>query len=334
MMHVAREHDGRVARRVDAERFERALAGGTRLAPRARRVGQEHEPARALGRIEERALPRVDVPELPVDAEELEAARQREPEVARLLDGHVAGDRHGAGLLHLLAAGEGVGPREHRVLVRLRVQRVGELGSLFEGARRLAEAREAVEPVVPVVVAGDREKDARTAPVGHGLEDAVERRDEAPAHLAHGGHGIGQIAAVYEHVAARQLFAVERVVGGEQARERLAHAAVVARVGDEVDPHLAAHRRRERRGVARAAGAQHGRDATEELGRGLGHHPLARVDAVGRDRTGQEVPEVTPERAEPEPCDRPRPDLAARAWEARAVRRARSERNRRHDGPY
>src|SRR5205823_4424920 len=67
------------------------------------------------------------------------------------------------------------------------------------------EAGEAVEAVVPVVVARDAEQDARARLVVVDLEEgAAPRRDEAAVDLLGGGDGVGDVAAHHEEIAAWQ----------------------------------------------------------------------------------------------------------------------------------
>ena len=303
-----------------------------RSSPHARAgSGRTTSRAGAPGYREVRLLARIDPLQLPIDAEEIEAGGERQPEVARALHGEVAGERERGRLLDLIATREGLRPREDGVLVGLRMEQVG-IGrgrrAVLEGARRLTEPREAVEAVVPVVVARYGEQDTRAAG-GVLLEDAVPRLDEAARHLEHGGDRIREVAAEEEDVAARKdeplpfgVRILDLVFGDEHPSDRLADGDVVAAVGDEVDPDVAAHGLGERPFALRhrlGGGAGRPRaddleDAPEEdVGR-LGDHPLPRVDVLGGDDRGHEMPEMPPEGAETEPGDRPRlPPPACRA---------------------
>jgi hypothetical protein len=182
----------------------------------------------------------------------------------------------------------------------VRVERILEPARLLERAWRLAEAREAVEPVVPIMVARNPQDDPWLRPIAQGLEHAIEGADQAAGHLAYRGDGIGEVAPVDEDIAAWQdlgaggLRGGQFVFGGDEPRDGFAHHRVVSRVRDEIDPDLAPHGRRQTRRASSATRPEHRGDAPEKLRRRIGHHPLTRVHAVGGDGARQEVPEMAP----------------------------------------
>ena len=150
------------------------------------------------------------------------------------------------------------------------------------------EAREAVEAVVPIVIAGDPEEDA-FFPVVDLTQDLVPRLGEAPEDLVRGADGVRRVAAEEENVAAGELDGLapvlEPVRAKHHARHGAAHVAVVARVGHEVDPEGATEGGDEVRSrCVRVEDARHGR---EQLRGPPGTHPVAGVDGLARDDRGE-----------------------------------------------
>jgi hypothetical protein len=119
-------------------------------------------------------------------------------------------------------------------------------GSAGHGLRQILErapaeqAPEAVEAVVPVVIAGDPEQDATSGVRPTFLQDRVPWPEQTALELVPGGQRICGIAAEYEDISSRQppgFLTAERVVGENHAPHGQAQVVVVPGVGYEVDPH-------------------------------------------------------------------------------------------------
>ena len=111
------------------------------------------------------ALPRVELAQLSIDGEKVEPRRERQREVARALHGAIAAEHERLGLLDLPAAHELARPLR---VVREHARRdAGDL-TLRAGSPSSTwppkHAREPVEAVVPVVVAGDPEQTRGACP--------------------------------------------------------------------------------------------------------------------------------------------------------------------------
>ena len=189
--------------------------------------------------------------------------------------------------------------------------------SRFDAGRGpLEHAAEAVEPVVPVVVAGNAEQNPAPPVVRELLQRLIPGDDHAIQDLLRGRHRVRRVTAEEQDVTARsgQTVAgpirIGELVGGEdQARHRPADRHVVTRIGHEVDIEVPTERFDQRRpaGVAPDAPAERLHDARREhIGR-IGLHPVARVDVLGGDPGGDQVAQMSPERAGAEPDDTARP---------------------------
>ena len=191
---------------------------------------------------------------------------------------------------------------------------VGSIAPLGAAAK---EAAEAVEPVVPVVVAGDAEEHARPPVAGPlGAEHFVPRRDDAALDLVGRGHRVRGVAAEEEHVASRggrggppspsSPSSITENSREHHSRDGLAHVAVVAGVGHEIDPQrLPAERFEERRAAASSPPSTRSAFASSSS-RLERAHPVARIDRLAGDRGGDEVTEVPEERRRSVPSDRVR----------------------------
>ena len=285
----------------------------------------------ALG--EEDALPEVGAPQLAVDAPEVEPRRERQRPEGRLLDRPVPLEHEATRLPHGGAqhdrrerlprlAGQAQGLGE---LVDVEVPEQGALDALPQDVPRLRRERgghglrqilerapaeetpEAVEAVVPVVVAGDAEQHAGSA-VGRALpQDGVPGPEQAALELVPARQGIRGIAPADEDVSPGQppcAFPVERVLGEEHPPHGRAQVVIVPGVGDEVDPHLAPEALGQR-----AAGLRRPQDAAhpvEELRRALRPHPVAQVQLLAGRGHRDQVSQVADERGCAEPADRER----------------------------
>lgn len=174
------------------------------------------------------------------------------------------------------------------------------------------EAREAVARVVPVVVAGHAHDHAgrvvvRIVDLG---EHLVPREDEPLENLVDRRDRVRRVAAEEEDLAARQLAPVERVRAEEHARHGGAHVAVVAGVGDEIDPDRTFQRLDERR-RARRVRSERARHVVQRLARGARPHPVARVDLLARHRRRDEAARMAEERRDAEPPHRERRSSSA-----------------------
>jgi hypothetical protein len=168
------------------------------------------------------------------------------------------------------------------------------------------EPGEPVQAVVPVVVPRDTEEDAPAAARPRLVQHLVPGLDHSPQDLPAGGHGIGGVAAEEEDVAARQNLAVvpvrRGVLGEHEVRDGGAQVAVVAGVGDEVDP----HRTLEALGEGRRVGhrrPQNPRGLAQELVRPFWTHPVSRVHRLAGDGGSGRAAEVAQERCAAEPAD-------------------------------
>ena len=186
-------------------------------------------------------------------------------------------------------------------------------GSAGRGLRQVLErapaeqAPEAVEAVVPVVVAGDAEQHAGSGVRRAFLQDRVPWPEQPALELVSGGQRIGGIAPEHEDISSRQppgFFASERVLGENHARHSPAQVVVVPGVGDEVDPHgtVAALRQ----GVPRLRRAEHPAHSIEEARPTLGLHPVAQVELLAGRGHRHQMSQVAHECGRPEPADRQR----------------------------
>ena len=219
VVHVGRQIE-------DAARLERQVARLQELHPRLvglavgeRRIRRHEQVPGGLGLGpalgEEEALPEVGAPQLAVDAPEVEARRERQRPVGRLLDRAVPREheatrlsarrsrarsprapptprRPGAGTRRSRRRG-GAGQARPRARSLRANPRDTDTGARGHGLRQVLErapaeqAPEAVEAVVPVVVAGDAEQDAGSA-VGRSLpQDRVPGPEQAALELVPAG---------------------------------------------------------------------------------------------------------------------------------------------------
>jgi hypothetical protein len=324
---------------VDVSAQEKRLPGGQvepqgldhRGAGRARRaelvewIGQHGEDGRIGLRLmviaQEALLPRIDAGELPIDGEPLDAGREGEREVAGVLHRGITGERQRARLVDGAAAHELARPA--CVLLEHRPRHAAQTGRhLVAGRAAPKQAPEAVEAVVPIVVARQPEQHPALAVFGQLRQDLVPGQYDPIQDLAGGGDRVGRVATETQNVAARReqelagTIGIGQLVGREQqARHRSTHGRVVARVGDEVDEDVAPERSRQAARARRAgvcSHAEHPDDAVEQRLGLVRRHPVARIHVLGGDRSGDEMPKVSPERARPEPDDAAGMLLAAR----------------------
>ena len=288
---VARDHEQPVALQREVERLEDLDARGARLEEGVHRIGEaEHEGAvlGVLARLGEVALlVEVDDAELAIDAPEIELGGEAEGPVARRLHRGVALEREGGALGDVPPDPERLDPLDEVADLTGAIDLIGgDGGGAVDLAAPLAEhAPEPVEAGVPVVVAGDAHQHP-PAPVVPAAEDAVVGHDDAVVDLELGGDRVRRVAAEHEDVTARQrerapgrVRVVDLVRREEQPGDLLAHRAVGAGVGDEVDPEIAGERLGQRLPVA--ARADLARHAPGELGGIVGPHPVAAVDVLG-----------------------------------------------------
>jgi hypothetical protein len=139
-------------------------------------------------------------------------------------------------------------------------------------------ATEAIEPVVPIVIAWDTEQYSRlgVAPQQH----LVERHEHAVGDLLRGRHRVSRVTAEQQDFAARRVqeltcaLWIRQLVGlDDEARHRAADRHVVTRVRDVVDPQVAAERLDD--GALAFVATQHARDPRRELLGAVGRHPIA-----------------------------------------------------------
>ena len=132
------------------------------------------------------------------------------------------------------------------VLRRRALPGVGLFGQCRPVAERIAaeQPREAVEPVVPVVIAGDAQHDALAIGRAEAEQGAVPRPDETPGNLLRRTGRIGRVATEDEQIAPGQpgpvRAALDERIREDHAGHRGAHVVVVGGVGDEVNPDVAA----------------------------------------------------------------------------------------------
>src|SRR5690606_15248715 len=106
----------------------------------------------------------------------------------------------------------------------------------------------------------------------------------------------------------------DHVVAHEHVRDRRAHVRVVPRVGEVIDPEVAADLLRERHGLAalllRSTSLDQSSDAEAELVRLVRRHPVTGVDVLRGDGARGEMSQVSPKGPRAEPAHTARLALA------------------------
>ncbi len=178
-------------------------------------------------------------------------------------------------------------------------------------------AGEAVEAVVPIMVAGNSEQNATPPVIRKLFQDLIPRSDHAIRQFLGSRHRIGRIPAEHENLASRRKQELARPVRirkfvrrEHEARDGAADRNIVTRIRNKVYVQIAAQRV-DQIGSADVS-TQQCSDARRQSIWIVRSHPVARIDAVGSDRGGNEMPQMPPEGTRSEPDHSARMFFASR----------------------